>query len=80
MPLAEKYSRRNNFRRMGFRFAVRGSLRGDETVYFRFAGPFDSLDSRAKHLRQISPLSNVFEGRPPNLDNMPSLDTLGRNS
>lgn len=53
MPLAEKYSLRSRFRRIGLGAVVKGSFLGKETLKCRLTGALEIFDNRARHLRQI---------------------------
>lgn len=57
MPLAEKYSLRKSFRRIGLGAAASGSFLDEEILNCRLAGAFGKVESRARHLKHIVPCS-----------------------
>lgn len=60
MPLAEKYSLRKSFRRMGRGAAAMGSCLDEDTVRCRFAWVSGTAESRARHLKQTEPCGGKF--------------------
>ena len=61
MPLAEKYSLRKTFRRIGRKVAAIGSCLYEDTVRDRFAWVSATPESRARHLKQIEPFRGKFD-------------------
>lgn len=57
-PLAEKYSLRRSFRRIGLGVAVSGSLLEGETLKCRFGRTLAGLESRARHLKHMDVASS----------------------
>lgn len=55
MPLAEKYSLRKSFRRIGLGAAPIGACLSEDTVRCRFAWVSKAPESRARHLKHTEP-------------------------
>lgn len=72
MPLAEKYSLRKSFRRMGLGAAASGSLLDEEILNCRLPGAFGKLESRARHLKHMVPCSGRFGATRPGRSSMSS--------
>ena len=55
LRLAEKYSLRKTFRRIGLGDAAIGACLAEDMVRCRFAWVSEAPESRARHLKQIGP-------------------------